>query len=355
MKLEFTPREHLFDYEWDFKTKIWKRPAIDISVIKELNERKNGYSAFRLVFYVALLVLTAGLTVYFGSMNLLYAIPFLYVYYYFYGFLTAASHELRHKTMFTKNLDGLQEVIFFIIQTLMWQSPHYERISHRLHHRYTMVRDNDPETDWPEVVTRSWIVGFLMKMLSRVLIVGAVVYLIIDIKKQIERAFGAGDKMMKQFCNEKEIKKIRRESAAILFIHLGLIALALALEWWLILLFITIAWQVGQVSASLYFYTEHLSKMYNTNDQRLCTRSVKVGWLVKQLYWGLDDHIEHHIYPAVPSCNLPKLHEIMIDDQDERVSVWTCWKEIITIALEKEQRPENEYVPEVIRANELNS
>lgn len=349
MKLEFTPREHLFDYEWDFTKKVWQRPDMDMKRLKELNERKNGYSIVRLVFYVGLLLASAYGAVQLGRIHILWALPFMYFYYFIYGFLTAISHELRHKTMLTKKLDGLQEVIFFVIQTLMWQSPHYERLSHRLHHRYTMIRENDPETDWPEVVTRRWIVIFMLKMLSRVLIVGALYYLVIDIYKQLNRSLGSGDKMMKKFCNEKDLRRIRKESMAILLIHVAIAMLAIITNHLLILLFITIAWQVGQVSASLYFYTEHLSKMYNSNDQRLCTRSVKVGPLVKMLYWGLDDHIEHHIYPAVPSCNLPKLHELMKGEQDERLSLWACWREIYTVAAEKEHNSKQEYVPSVIR------
>lgn len=251
--------------------------------------------------------------------------------------------------MLTKNLDWLQEILFFIIQTLMWQSPVYERTSHRLHHRYTMVRDMDPETDWPEVVTRKWLKGFMLKMLSRVLVVGAIYYLFVDIYKQINRAFGSGDKMMKNLCNEKENKKIRLDSFIILVVHLTIIAIAISFKWWAVLIFITIAWQIGQVSASYYFFTEHLSKMYNANDQRLCTRSVKVSWFVKQLYWGLDDHIEHHIFPAVPSCNLPKLHEKLKNEADERISAVQCWREIFEVAREKEVRARNELVPEAIR------
>ena len=89
--------------------------------------------------------------------------------------------------------------------------------------------------------------------------------------------------------------------------------------------------------------------MTNSNDQVLATRSVKVGWFIKQLFWGLDDHIEHHIFPAVPSCNLPKLHELLSDQQDERLNMWACWKEIYAVAKEKEERPVNEFVPTTIR------
>lgn len=348
-QLTFVPREHLFDYEWDFETKRWQRPKMDMKQLKVLNERKNGYSLFRLLIYCVLLGISAYGAIMVASINIWMAFPIMLFYYFIYGFLTAISHELRHKTILTKNFDALQEVMFFIIQTLMWQSPLYERTSHRLHHRYTMVRDNDPETDWPEVVTRKWLLQFGLKMLSRVFVIGALYYLIVDIYKQVIRVIGPGDKMMQKFCNEKEVKRIRVESLAILLIHIMIIAVMLMTGQWAIFWFITIAWQIGQVSASFYFYTEHLSKVYNANDQRLVTRSVKVGPLVKLLYWGLDDHIEHHIYPAVPSCNLPKLHKILKTEQDVRLNAWQCWREIYLIAGEKEERPKNEHIPEVIR------
>lgn len=348
-KLTFTPREHLLDYEWDFDTKVWQRPKISRDELKELNKRNNSYSFIRLGFYIILLLVSGYASIQLLNINILLGLPVLYFYYFVYGFLTAISHELRHKTMLTKNYDWLQESLFVIIQTLMWQSPLYERTSHRLHHRYTMVRDRDPETDWPEVVTRVWIRRFAYKMFSRVLFIGAIYYLLVDIYKQLNRAFGSGDKMMKNFCNDRELKIIRRESSQILLIHLAIAAFGIFTQNWWILLLITLGWQVGQISASYYFFTEHLSKMYNANDQRLVTRSVKVSKFVKLLYWGLDDHIEHHQFPGVPSANLPKLHNRLANEQDERLSALACWREIYLVAAEKEVRPEQELIPKVIR------
>jgi len=79
--------------------------------------------------------------------SILLTIPILYFYYFLYGFWVAFGHELQHKTVFNRSLDNFSEVVFFIVQILMWSSPRYARISHRLHHRYTMVCGKDPETE----------------------------------------------------------------------------------------------------------------------------------------------------------------------------------------------------------------
>ena len=85
--------------------------------------------------------------------------------------------------------------------------------------------------------------------------------------------------------------------------------------------------------------------MVNVNDQRLCTRSVRVGPLVHLIYWGLDDHVDHHQFPAVPSRNLPKLHKILKKDLAEPKSMIACWREMFAIACEKDHHPESEYIP----------
>jgi len=63
------------------------------------------------------------------------------------------------------------------------------------------------------------------------------------------------------------------------------------------------------------------------------------------IYWGLDDHVDHHIFPAVPSRNLPRLHRLLHADLPEPLGLLACWREMFEIAREKDHRPENEYVP----------
>ena len=208
-----------------------------------------------------------------------------------------------------------------------------------------MVQGIDPETDWPEVITSKWLRRYLLWLILNILVVGAVVQFFCDVGRQISRVMGIKDRMMRDRCSDEDNRAIRIESLAILLFHAGVIALSIWFRRWEPIVFITIAWQIGNAIEFLWHQTEHIGRMYNVNDFRLCTRSIKVSRFIKLIYWGLDDHVDHHIFPGVPSRNLPKLHEILKKDLPESKNVVDCWREMFVIAREKDSHPEHEYVP----------
>ncbi len=344
MNLEFTPREELSEFEWNAEGRNWKRMGIDKDVIKNLSERSTRNGLWRVGLFVSFLAVTAAATLWAAQYSLWLAVIPLYGYYFFYGFWVAIGHELQHRTVFAKNFDWFSEPFFHLVQTLMWNSPTYARKSHQLHHRCTMVRGIDPETNWPEVFDTKFVRSMLLYVVNSLLLFGAVKNLFDAIRMQVNRALGKKDQMMSDHCSEKEIAAIRRESVGILLFHLAVVAIAVIFRRWELLAFITIAWQIGGPIETLWHHTEHITRLYNVNDQRLCTRSVKVGPLVHLLYWGLDDHVDHHIYPTIPSRNLPKLHKLLQDDLPEPMSLVECWREMFAIAKEKDARPNNEFV-----------
>jgi len=162
-----------------------------------------------------------------------------------------------------------------------------------------------------------------------------------------DRLLGKKDWMMRDHCDAADIRAIRIESAAILAIHLGVVILAVIFRRWEPIVFMTLAWQIGSAIEMLWHQTEHIGRLYDVTDQRFATRSVHVSPFLKLIYWGLDDHVDHHMFPSVPSRNLPKLHQALHTDADlaKPRSMLGCWKEMFAIAREKDQRPRSEYVP----------
>ncbi|MBL7115017.1 MAG: fatty acid desaturase [Kiritimatiellae bacterium] len=345
VSLTFTPRSELADYEWDYQLKNWNRPDLDRDILKELRQRSTWNGIWRVWLFLVLLGGSAVATLYVSQYSLWLALPLLYLYYFFYGFWVAIAHELQHKTVFTRSLDGFSEILFFMVQIFIWNSPRYARISHRLHHRYTMVRGVDPETDWPEVITTQWLRNYLWGFILRILVVGVVVALYRDVMIQVNRIAGKKDRMMRDYCSDHDVARIRKESTAILFFHVAVVAAAIWFRRWEPIVFITLAWHIGSAMEMLWHQTEHIGRLYNVKDQRLSTRSVYVGPFVKLIYWGLDDHVDHHLFPAVPSRNLPKLHKILGDGLPEPKGMIACWREMFAIAREKDREPVNEFVP----------
>jgi fatty acid desaturase len=343
----FAARDELAACEWDNQRKDWKRPRIDKQVLKRLSERSTLNGLARIAYFVSLLAASAAAAVYLSRISPWLAIPALYLYWFFYGFWVAIGHELQHGTAFAQG--WLNEAFLYFVQTIMWNSPTYARISHKLHHRYTMVRWVDPETDWPEVITTRWLRGFLLNLVFRILVVGALVELVRSSKIQLERAAGKKDRLMGGHCTPKDIRAIRLESLAILLIHLGVAAAAIGFRAWGLLLFVTLAWHIGSPMEILWHATKHIGRPYNVNDHRLNTRSVRVSGFIKLIFWGLDDHVDHHLFPVVPSRNLPKLHKLLEKELPDPDNVFGCWAEMFEIAREKDLDPRREFLSVEVR------
>lgn len=342
--MSFTAREDLRGYEWDNQRKDWRRPKVDPTVLKELAVRSTLHGILRLAFFLLLLTASVAAVELAKRIDIWLAIPFLFVYWFFYGFWAAPAHELQHKTMFGPALDGFSEVLFRFVFFLLWISPTYARISHKLHHRYTMVRGVDPETDWPDVITTRWLRRFALYTISRVLVAGALLELYKAVRMNVQRLAGTRDRMMRDHCTEKDITRIRIESGLILFCHAAIAAAGIVFKVWELLVFVTIAWQVGQAMESLWHATKHIARPYNVNDHRLNTRSIKVSWFIRLIFWGLDDHVEHHLYPIVPASNLPKLHLLLHADLPEAHNFFGCWAEMFETTHQKDRDPKREFV-----------
>jgi fatty acid desaturase len=342
--MSFAMRAELAEFEWDNQRKDWKRPKVEREVLKELSERSTINGLARIAYFLFILAVPAVAAVLLGRLNPWLALPALYVYWFFYGFVVAIAHELQHKTVFAESADGFSEFVFFLVQIVVWNSPTYARVSHKLHHRYTMVRGIDPETDWPEVITTKWLRGFFLNRILRILVIGAVWDTWQLVRMQVSRIAGRKDRMMREQCTEQEITAIRIESGAILLTHVVVAAVAIVLHAWALLALVTVAWQIGSAFEELWHATKHIGRPYNVNDHRLNTRSIHVSWFIKMIFWGLDDHVDHHLYPVVPSRNLPKLHRLLEPQLPDPHNIFGCWAEMWEITKEKDRDPRREFV-----------
>jgi fatty acid desaturase len=344
MELTFVPRADLGDRQWDTEKTLWDRPKIDRETLQELNRRSTLEGMLRLSAHTALIVAAAWLTILAWRYHVLLAVPPFLFYAFLVGFLNGIEHEMRHAIVFSRRLDWFSDAAYFLIHLLWKMGSRNQRVSHRIHHRYTMVRGVDPETDFPDAVTGRWVRKVLLGLLFTVLTLGIPAFFKV-LWDLFQRTRGRLNPKINAQCDAADLKFIRWESAVILVITVAACAaLALWRRWDLILL-LMLGPQVGHAIAAFWHLTEHIGMMYNSNDQRLCTRGVKVTRFVKFLYGGLDEHVEHHLFPAVPSRNLTRLREALSYPIPERQNVFQCWREIMAIARHKEKQPGDEFVP----------
>ena len=82
----------------------------------------------------------------------------------------------------------------------------------------------------------------------------------------------------------------------------------------------------------------------NVVDFRLNTRTVYMNPISRFIYWNMNYHIEHHMYPLVPFHALPRLHELVKDDLPAaNPSIWDAYREMVP-AFVRQLRDEDYFV-----------
>jgi fatty acid desaturase len=60
--------------------------------------------------------------------------------------------------------------------------------------------------------------------------------------------------------------------------------------------------------------TQHAGLAEDVLDHRLNSRTVYMNPVFRFLYWNMNYHVEHHMFPMVPYHALPALHEAIKHD-----------------------------------------
>jgi MocE subfamily Rieske [2Fe-2S] domain protein len=91
---------------------------------------------------------------------------------------------------------------------------------------------------------------------------------------------------------------------------------------------------------TIYGLTQHAGLAENVLDHRLNCRTVRMSLVNRFLYWNMNYHVEHHMFPLVPYHALPRLHEVVKDDLPEPYpSLLAAWREIIPCLLKQARDP----------------
>ena len=124
-----------------------------------------------------------------------------------------------------------------------------------------------------------------------------------------------------------------------------MIALSLGLGSWLpVLLVGVLPTMYGTWLQVVFGLTQHAGLAEDVLDHRLNSRTVYINPVFRFLYWNMNYHIEHHMFPMVPYYNLPKLHERLKPDMPRAYEgLWDAFQEIIPTLL-RQLRDPNHYV-----------
>jgi fatty acid desaturase len=299
----------------------WFRSDVPRRRMKELMRRSDAPALRDTALWLGTAVASAAAgIVLWGTW---WAVPCFAVYGVLYGSASDSRwHEAGHGTAFKTR--WLDQAVYQIASFCMMRNPTVWRWQHTRHHTDTLIVGRDPE-----------IAAMRPARLARILLnlfgIAAVPAALLGMAKHSLGRLTADEDT---FIPASERPKVFRTARISLAVYAGTVAAAVASGSWLPLVLIGGPRCYGAFMLSVYAFTQHAGLGENVLDHRLNTRTVRMNRVNRFLYWNMNYHIEHHMFPMVPYHQLPALHEeIKHDLPAPYPSIWAAYKEIVPAVL----------------------
>jgi len=335
----------------------WYRCKVDRSVLSDLM-RKSDARGFAQTVPQLLLFAVTGTLAYAAFLNVTartwpWALPVLLLALFVHGtfgffFGGIACHELCHKTPFATQF--WNNFFLRIYAFLSWFDPIGYRASHIRHHQATAHADHDGEVVLPQGL--DWHgVGFIIGSLTirPKLFLKNIWFFVSAARGRLDRDGFFKAKWLQRVVPESN-PELRAElvswARVVLFGHLALAALFIATGHWFLIVIVTFGCQYCSWLVTLCAAPQHVGLSPNVADFRLNTRTYTSGPLPAFLYWNMQYHVEHHMFPAVPFYNLPRLRKaIEYDLPSAPHGLVATWRVILPIMRRQRAEPGYIFVP----------
>lgn len=305
----------------------WYKTSIPRARMKELMQRSDGPATRDTLMWIGLMIVTGGFGAYFwGS---LWCVPFFLVYGVLYGSGGDSRwHECGHGTAFKtqwKNDAVYQLACFF-----MMRNPTVWRWSHSRHHTDTIIVGRDPEI----VAMRP----------PDMLKVGLNFFGVLDVPQamanMLRYTVGRLNGAEKDFIPPSEWPMVFRVARVWTAIYAAVIAACFSMGSILPLMLVGLPRLYGAWHHLMTGLTQHVGLAEDVLDYRLNCRTVYINPFSRFVYWNMNYHVEHHMFPMVPYHALPELHkEMLADCAPPYRGFWDAYREILPTLLRQLRDP----------------
>ncbi len=295
----------------------WYHTDVPRKQMKELMQRSDG-PAIRdtLVWLGAMLLLAIGGVFFWGSW---WALPFFLAYGVLYGSASDSRwHECGHGTAF--KTQWMNKAVYQIACFMIMRNPVTWRWSHARHHTDTVIVGRDPEI----AVMRP---PDLFRLALNFFGLLDAAHAMADMMRN---ALGHLSVAEKSFIPQMEQAKVITVARIWQVIYSVTIAAALAMHSILPLMLVGLPRLYGAWHHVLTGLLQHGGLADNVTDHRLNSRTVYMNPISRFIYWNMNYHVEHHMFPMVPYHALPKLHAMIRHDLPApNPSMWHGYREMI--------------------------
>lgn len=308
----------------------WYTPAVPKSEMRELLLRRDWPAIRDTILWFTLIIASAWLSYRFWQAGSLWAVATFAIY----GILYASSsdsrwHESLHGTAFRTH--WLNDALYEIASFMQMREATVWRWSHIRHHSDTLIVGRDPEIAIPRPPN---IPALMLSELFGVKVIPT--YL----GNLLLHCRGRLSPEQKTFIPESEYRQVFLRAPIYLTIYVAIAGLAIHQRSVLPFMFIGLPTLYGSWLMAIYTNTQHAAMAENVLDHRLNCRTVHMNFINRYLYWNMNYHLEHHMFPLVPYHNLARLHELVKPDTPTPYSsLWSAWLEIIPAVLRQARDP----------------
>lgn len=305
----------------------WHLSPVSPEAMQKLLERRDGPALRDTVIWFALIVGSGACGAWlWGSWWAV--IPFA-----MYGVLFSSTsdsrwHESGHGTAFKTDWlnNALYEVASFMVlrESVPW------RWSHARHHSDTIIVGRDPEIAVPRPPNVPLMISkfFGLKQIPAYF------------RQVLLHSVGRLMPAEKTYIPESEYGKVIWRARIYLLIWAAVLASAILTRSILPLMYVGLPTVYGSWLMVVYGMTQHAGLAENVLDHRLNCRTVSMDPVHRYLYWNMNYHVEHHMYPLVPYYNLPALHALIKQDCPPAYKgIIDAWREIVPAVLRQVKDP----------------
>ena len=280
----------------------WYQSRVPRDVMKQIMQRSDGPALRDTAIWLGGLVVFALLALaLWGSW---WAAAPLFCYGVLYGGASDSRwHECGHGTAFKTR--WMNNCVYQIACFMIMREPEVWRWSHSRHHSDTIIVGRDPEI--PAMRPPN-----LLKIASNIFMIAATWDATNRIVRHASAKFNAEELT---YLPEGQMPRTIRIARIYLALHLLPWALAAATGSWLPPLLMGVLPTMYGGWFTLYVgLTQHAGLAEDVLDHRLNSRTVYVNPITSFLYWNMNYHIEHHMFPMAPYHALPRLHAAIRHD-----------------------------------------
>lgn len=305
----------------------WYQCDVPRATMRKLLERRDGPAIRNTLLWFGL-ILSSGLATwkFWGGW---WTVPFYLMYSVLYASTSDSRwHEAGHGTAF--KTDWMNTALYEFASFLVMREAIVWRWSHTRHHSDTIIVGRDPEIAVPRPPSLLRLIGSFFNL---------PVYPSY-FKHIVMHAFGRMAAAESTFIPQMEFPKVFLRARIYLAIYITVIALSVITQSVFPLMMVGLTNLFGTWLLVTYGLTQHAGLAENVLDHRLNCRTVYMNFIHRFLYWNMNYHLEHHMFPLVPFHALPQLHEVIKDDcPPPYPSLFSAWCEILPAVLKQVKDP----------------